>query len=103
MPAQIKHIFVLMMENRSFDHLFGFMKAPGYNIEGLDPAALPFNEDSLENRIYASSNARPTGDLAADPVRAAKSQFQGRFAQLCRICLAERGHSCPQQLPQANQ
>ena len=53
MPAQIKHLFVLMMENRSFDHLFGFMKAPGYNIEGLDPAALPSNEDSLGNQIYA--------------------------------------------------
>jgi hypothetical protein len=24
MPAQIKHLFVLMMENLSFDHLFGF-------------------------------------------------------------------------------
>jgi phospholipase C len=42
MPAQIKHLFVLMIENRSFDHLFGFMMAPGYKIEGLDPAALPF-------------------------------------------------------------
>lgn len=67
MPAQIKHLFVLMMENRSFDHLFGFMKAPDYSIEGLDSAALPFNEDSFENEIYASSSARPTGDLAADP------------------------------------
>lgn len=67
MPAQIKHLFVLMMENRSFDHVFGFMKAPGYNIEGLDTAALPFNEDSLGNKIYASSDARPTGDLVADP------------------------------------
>jgi phospholipase C len=67
MPAQIKHLFVLMMENRSFDHLFGFMKAPDYNIEGLDRAALPYNEDSLEEKIYASPNARPTGDLAADP------------------------------------
>jgi phospholipase C len=67
MPAQIKHLFVLMMENRSFDHLFGFMKEPGYNIEGLEPTALPSNEDSLENEISASSDARPTGDLAADP------------------------------------
>lgn len=67
MPAQIKHLFVLMMENRSFDHVFGFMKGPGYNIEGLDPAALPSNVDSLETAIFASSDARPTGDLAADP------------------------------------
>jgi phospholipase C len=67
MAAQIKHVFVLMMENRSFDHLFGFMKSAGYPIEGLDPAALPFNKDSAGNQIYASPDARPTGDLAADP------------------------------------
>jgi phospholipase C len=29
MPAQINHFFVLMMENRSFDHMLGFMRAPG--------------------------------------------------------------------------
>src|SRR5579862_1717863 len=67
MPAQINHFFVLMMENRSFDHMLGFMKAPGYDIEGLDPAALPYNEDSTEKKIYASNDARYTGDLAADP------------------------------------
>lgn len=67
MAAEIKHVFVLMMENRSFDHVFGFMKAPDFNIEGLDPAELPYNEDSHENKIYVSSDALPTGDLAADP------------------------------------
>lgn len=67
LPAQINHFFVLMMENRSFDHMLGFMKAPGYDIEGLDPAALPFNEDSAEKKIAVSNTARPTGDLKADP------------------------------------
>jgi phospholipase C len=67
MPAQINHFFVLMMENRSLDHMLGFLKAPDYDIEGLDPAALPYNADSAGNNIYASDDARPTGDLAADP------------------------------------
>jgi phospholipase C len=67
MPAQIKHLFVLMMENRSFDHVFGFIKAPGYNIEGLDSTAPTFNDDSLGHKTYASSAVRPTGDLIADP------------------------------------
>lgn len=67
MPAQINHFFVLMMENRSFDHIFGFMKAPGYAIEGLDPNNLPYNVDSNGNRVFCSSDARPTGDLQADP------------------------------------
>ena len=27
MPTPIKHLVVLMLENRSFDHMLGFMKA----------------------------------------------------------------------------
>jgi phospholipase C len=67
LPAQINHFFVLMMENRSLDHLLGFMKAPGYDIEGLDPAALPSNKDSRGKDVSVSPDARPTGDLKADP------------------------------------
>jgi phospholipase C len=67
LPAQINHFFVLMMENRSLDHMLGFMKTPGYDIEGLDPAALPSNRDSAENKTFTSDDARPTGDLRADP------------------------------------
>src|SRR5205807_8561402 len=48
-------------------HMLGFMKAPGYDIEGLDPANLPYNEDRHEKRIYASNDAQPTGDLRVDP------------------------------------
>lgn len=67
MAAIIKHFFVLMMENRSFDHMLGFMKSPDYGIEGLDPANLPYNKDSAGNQIYASNDAQPTGDLVKDP------------------------------------
>src|SRR5260370_6178205 len=43
---RIKHVFVLMLENRSFDHLLGFSQIKGTDavtgqpttIEGLDPA-----------------------------------------------------------------
>ena len=31
----IQHLVVLMMENRSFDHMFGFLKSEQYPIEGL--------------------------------------------------------------------
>jgi phospholipase C len=33
--AQIKHIVVLMMENRSFDHMLGYLGLPG-GLEGID-------------------------------------------------------------------
>jgi len=34
--AKIQNLVVLMMENRSFDHMFGFMMSPDYPIDGLN-------------------------------------------------------------------
>ena len=31
----IKHLVCLMMENRSFDHMLGFMASPSYPVDGL--------------------------------------------------------------------
>jgi len=33
---QIDHVIVLMLENRSFDHMLGFTRQAGYDINGLD-------------------------------------------------------------------
>ena len=35
MGHTITHLIVLMLENRSFDHMLGFMASPGYPIDGL--------------------------------------------------------------------
>jgi len=35
MANKIDHIVVLLMENRSFDHMFGFLKSANYQIDGL--------------------------------------------------------------------
>ena len=35
MPQEIEHLVVLMMENRSFDHMLGWLQEPGYDIDGL--------------------------------------------------------------------
>jgi phospholipase C len=35
MPQAIQHIVVLMLENRSFDHMLGFMRNTDYPIDGL--------------------------------------------------------------------
>jgi phospholipase C len=35
MPQEIEHLIVLMMENRSFDHMLGWLQQPGYDIDGL--------------------------------------------------------------------
>ena len=39
----IKHVVVLMMENRSFDHMLGGMREVDKNIEGIDPEKPFFN------------------------------------------------------------
>ena len=65
-PAgQIKHLVVLMMENRSFDHLLGFMKSADYPIEGLD--GTESNRDSTGEPVKVSDDAGYSGDLATDP------------------------------------
>src|SRR5512147_520500 len=36
MTARIDHVVVLMLENRSFDHALGYLKAERPDLEGLD-------------------------------------------------------------------
>ncbi|PYT98416.1 MAG: phosphoesterase [Acidobacteria bacterium] len=65
MLPTIEHLIVLMMENRSFDHMLGFLKAPGYDIEGLDGSES--NDDLTNEPVLVSRDAAPTGDLTPDP------------------------------------
>jgi phospholipase C len=65
MPARIETLIVLMMENRSFDHLLGFMKSPEYPIDGLDGDEL--NHDSTGEPVKVDDSANYSGDLSTDP------------------------------------
>jgi phospholipase C len=65
MAATIEHLVVLMMENRSFDHMLGFLRAPDYQIDGL--SGLESNTDSAGNEVRATRSARHSGDLTTDP------------------------------------
>jgi Phosphoesterase family len=58
MPQTIQHLVVLMLENRSFDHMLGYLRSPGYAIDGLtgdewnprDPAHIdPTQEVKVSN------------------------------------------------------
>ena len=67
--ARIQHIVVLMMENRSFDHMFGFLTidnpvVPGDRIDGLKGDE--FNEFD-GSRVIVSKTAKYAGDYRADP------------------------------------
>jgi phospholipase C len=60
---QLKHIVVLMMENRSFDHMLGGLKHPG--IDGLTGnESIP---DTLGVAVKVSPDAEYHGQLDSDP------------------------------------
>jgi len=66
----VTHIIVLMLENRSFDHLFGYLtiaqpKVPGDSIDGLKGDEM--NVDSKANIVLVSNDAKYAGDYRADP------------------------------------
>jgi len=61
----LKHIVVLMMENRSFDHLLGFLQNGNYQINGL--AGGESNLDAKHNPVSVTNDAIFFGDLTPDP------------------------------------
>jgi Phosphoesterase family len=75
---KIDHVIVLMMENRSFDHVLGYLKLQGINpeVDGLEPAmgnadpAGTFHRVSLWGR--GRSTRRPS-TRATGPATSANS------------------------------
>jgi len=68
MPAgldALKHIVVLMMENRSFDHMLGGLKKQDKRINGLN--GNESNPDSAGNVVQVQPNAKFEGQLKNDP------------------------------------
>jgi phospholipase C len=60
----IKHLVVLMLENRSFDHMLGWLQSPTYQIDGLD--GTQFNLDSTGAKVLATKDAEYSGDYDPD-------------------------------------
>src|SRR5436190_492744 len=66
----IKHLIVLMLENRSFDHMLGYLeidqpRVPGDAIDGL--SGQESNVDSSGATILATMDAKYAGDYRVDP------------------------------------
>src|SRR5688572_16748162 len=68
----VEHVIVLMMENRSFDHLFGFLDRPG--LEPLEVGTHP-NPLTLDDAASESFPVKDAGDpsLPVDPPHSYKS------------------------------
>jgi phospholipase C len=62
--AEIKHIVVLMMENRSFDHLVGWLQTDAYQIDGVDGSQS--NLDSTGEPVKVTDDANYSGDYDPD-------------------------------------
>src|SRR6266446_3367746 len=67
MTQQIEHVVVLMLENRSFDHMLGFTRRADYDVEGLSG-----NESNpLDPAVAGSPRVQVTQDagyvLGIDP------------------------------------
>lgn len=60
----LKHIVVLMMENRSFDHMLGYLQSSQYQIDGIDGTQM--NRDSRGEPVKASNDASFSGDYDPD-------------------------------------
>ena len=61
----LKYIVVLMMENRSFDHMLGFAQSDTWQIDGLKGSET--NVDFVGGVAQVSSNAGFAGDFTPDP------------------------------------
>jgi phospholipase C len=61
----LKHIVVLMMENRSFDHMLGSLKAVNQQIDGVD--GTQYNLDTQGNKVFVQPLAEFQSQLDPDP------------------------------------
>lgn len=63
---KLQHIVVLMMENRSFDHMLGSLKAVNPAIDGVDANAFT-NPDAKGNLVKPQPKAEFQAQLQPDP------------------------------------
>src|ERR1700722_16591965 len=67
MATPFQHLVVLMLENRSFDHMLGLLKSPTYDIDGLDGTET--NPSAIDGAppVVVTPDARTVHDLNPDP------------------------------------
>jgi phospholipase C len=67
MPTPIQHLVVLMLENRSFDHLLGFMKEEDPRLDGLNGEEWNYPAQEGSPNVVVSRDAGDVHDLSPDP------------------------------------
>ncbi|HEY1759964.1 MAG TPA: alkaline phosphatase family protein [Bryobacteraceae bacterium] len=67
MPTSIERLVVLMLENRSFDHMLGFLKRDNPIINGLMGNEWNYPVGELASNVPVSADAGDVEDLNPDP------------------------------------
>ena len=70
--SEIDHVVVLMLENRSFDHLLGFLEHPDPSFDGLRGGG-PYDNPGwhTRQRVPASPGAKPVLPVGPDHTHSA--------------------------------
>lgn len=84
MTSPIKHVFVLMLENRSFDHIFGFSGLPGIN-------GLTGNESNVYDGITYTVQQGAEDPMSTD----SNHEFLDTMEQLCGTKYSPKNHNNP--------
>ncbi|HET9342906.1 MAG TPA: alkaline phosphatase family protein [Candidatus Eremiobacteraceae bacterium] len=64
----IETIVVLMLENRSFDHFFGYLQGPGYDVDGLTQTEVNYLDPVHQTgRVRVSDDAPYVPDVDPSP------------------------------------
>jgi phospholipase C len=76
---KIKHIVVLMLENRSFDHMLGYLTLRGqHEVRGLEPTFFNDGPDGTRYHPRRLGNTRiPKGQDPCHSIRCVKDQIAG--------------------------
>jgi len=74
---RIRHIVVLMLENRSFDHMLGMLMRDVPELRGVKPGDY-FNEGVDGTRFYVTDGAEYQGQFTVDPLH----EFEHVYEQL---------------------
>ena len=56
--AKVKHLVVLMMENRSFDQMLGYLQGEGLDVNGLSGNESNPDDQGDERRVFAARPCR---------------------------------------------
>ncbi len=67
MPAPISHIVVLMMENHSFDRMFGWLQPTRHGLEGVDPQHPASNPDATPQASPVPQAETRARNIELDP------------------------------------